>query len=242
MKNCINHRLETQALNTPPKRGNSKLQNMESWIVGKVIQSGRLTLDDVMIEINRGTDGHWNKNTLASAPSAFCVYRNGNGFPYFGMINIYQSLLDVTNPITWRALFIHEFLHVLGFTRDFMDTYGGQENINGQLFYSGENAIKGYREILYNVIGEKTAFAIPDLRVPMENTGHWKTPELRWDIMSTKIHTQMYMTAVTMGALKDFGYAVDMTKVVNPPKFLTKPTIGSHFVCDGQHIRIADKP
>ena len=195
-------------------------------------------IDDLAVYIVMGQK----ENALAAASNI--LNRNNNGLPYWGVLTIHKGLIDRNySSSDWRQVIVHELIHILGFVEP---TIQGNltEKINGVRFFNGENAILGYRDILYNVMGEKTAFAIPDLRVPMaehEHGTHWKYPEMKWEIMQRHFFRNASLTKVTLGALSDIGYKVDMTKAETPSRYYTKPAIaGPHFACDGQHIRVTN--
>lgn len=75
-------------------------------------------------------------------------------------------------------------------------------------------------------MGEKLAFGIPDLRVPMAGTSHWRFPELQWDIMQPYGMPGSVLIKVTIGAMEDLGYKVNYFQAEYPPSNLTKPAIG----------------
>lgn len=165
-------------------------------------------------------------------------FDENTGLPIEGYITLYTNLVNGSHSERmWRNLILHEIFHCMGFVTPDLERFGGIERINGVDFYGGGNAILGYRDILYREMGEKTAFAIPDLRVPMHSDGaHWKAPEMQWDVMQPSIASITVLSKVTLGALADLGYTVDMTKAEKLPTYLTKPAIGHHLFCDGHSI------
>ena len=86
-------------------------------------------------------------------------------------------------------------------------------------------------------MNERLAFALTDLRVPMEPdtlSHHWKHPEMQWDVMQPQAFIFSVLTGVTIGALADLGHVVDMTKAeeILEPYKATKLTLG-HSYCNG---------
>ena len=197
-------------------------------------------IDDLLIEIVVTPFSASSDKTVASAGSGKFRYTDP-GLPSVGTITLYPKLTDgAFTASQWKTIIIHEMLHVLGFGELMQNRI---ERINGVDFFNGENAILAYREILYDVMNEKTAFAIPDLRVPMqEDLVHWKAPELQWDIMQPYLNVNSAVTKVTLGALADLGYVVDMTKAKTPHWYLTKPAIGSGFICKDGHTHLVTSP
>ena len=204
-------------------------------------------IDDVLIELR---DGGASKNYIASASASLSHLRHGSGLPYYGTVTIYdpidnyfdiEDIMDAPNSDITKILF-HEIGHVLAFDYWAL-TYGERHAdkvtlINGAQYFTGERAIDAYREVLYQQ-GEKLAYAIPDLLIPLESTAfHWRYPALKWDIMSPYFHTDNVLTAVTVCALEDLGYKVDMSQAEQPnPLRLAKRALGHSFFCDGTHIR-----
>ena len=84
----------------------------------------------------------------------------------------------------------------------------------------------------------------PGLRVPLMNDSpHWRFPGLSWELMSPFagiLSDKVYITAVTILAMKDLGYIVDRGKGETPPfgNVATKIAVTQpRFLCDGAHIR-----
>ena len=201
-------------------------------------------VDDIDILVRYGT--HADSTVIASAAATnFRTNADGTrGPPYLGVITIYLALFDDVGEMTGLGVFenlhnvmVHEIGHVLGFSDGFMDDKAGIETVAGTRFFNGPLAANAYREILYNVMGERLAFAIPDLRVPMEMEGaHWKYPEMKWDVMGPYFTSGSVMSLVTIQTMADLGYVVDVRKATRPPGGLTKIVAGTAFHCDGQHI------
>ncbi len=201
-------------------------------------------IDDVVIEFQWGGTV---KNYLASARPSLQHLRHGSGLPCYGVITLYDPIdgyinnyADLKNSDITKIIF-HEMGHILGFDLWTL-TYGGQgdkiESINGAQYFTGGTAIDAYREALYQQ-GEKLAYAIPDLRLPIEpDAFHWRYPALKWDVMAPFFHTDNVVTKVTICALDDMGYTVDLSQAEDPkPSRLTKPAIGRPiFRCDDNAI------
>ena len=158
------------------------------------------------------------------------------GLPFYAEVWLYESFKSLSQ---WeqRVVILHEFGHAFGFSEVYMEKH--LETISGIRYYTGGHAVKGYREVLY-AMGERLAFAIPNLHVPMElETTHWKYPEMDWDVMQPYIAGQNNITLVTLGVLLDLGYIVDVSKAQMPNPTLTKPAIGQPvFKHDHSHIHL----
>ena len=130
--------------------------------------------------------------------------------PFYSEVWIYDGLLDPNYTTQDRTnVLIHEFAHALGFNEYVIGKTAGTETVGVIPFFNDANAIAAYREILYHYMGEKLAFGIPDLRVPMVGDLHWRFPELQWDIMQPYGMLGAVLTKVTIGAMEDLGYKVD---------------------------------
>ena len=144
----------------------------------------------------------------------------------------------------WEQITLHEICHAIGFSSWQLDRIVGLETISGTRYFMGENAARAYRQILFEN-GEKMAYAIPDLHVPMESTNtHWNGKALRWDLMAPYYFGNV-LTNVTIQAMRDIGYSVDETQAESPPLRLLKPALSGHnkmFYCDGQNTRLVTSP
>ena len=208
------------------------------FLPGQAHLSDSLKIDDIAIQLLWDSTP---RNHLATTRAWGGTYRPT--IPYFATITFSASMLNPSYDATaWEKVTLHEIGHALGFVSEELGRVG-IENTNGVRGFKGEQAVKSYRDILYT-LGETLAFARPDLSVPMESdpqAGHWKAPEVQWDIMSESVYLNSVLTGVTLGAMADIGHAVDMSKAQPPPRNLTKPTVMPHFFCDGTHIRIVSE-
>ena len=169
--------------------------------------------------------------------------------PFRGKIVIYPGFVDapsLTNT-EWQSVIMHEIAHVLGFTNnpDPLGAFKGlsmMTRIDGKMHFTGPLAAEAYRDILFRQ-GSKNVS--PDMLVPLDSDhNHWDREALKWDIMSP-IHVRgAVLTAVTIQAMADMGYTVDVTQAKNPSLLLmlTKSAVGPRFICDGQYISIAVQP
>ena len=204
--------------------------------VPELAQSGIMYIDDIVIVVRwKGSDDHRVANVPFIAPREEPTY-----LPYYSEVWIYDGFLDPNYNAQDRTnVIIHEFAHALGFNEYVIGKTAGTETVGVIPFFNGANAIAAYREILYHYMGEKLAFGIPDLRVPMVGTSHWRYPELQWDIMQPYGMPGSVLTKVTVGAMEDLGYKVDYSQAEYPPRNLTKPAIGQPvFKHDHTHIHV----
>ena len=158
-------------------------------------------------------------------------------------ITLYPLMLSAEfnfGPRDWEMVLMHEIGHALGFDEIVMHEQVGIETIGGVPYFRGQRAAVGYSQILIT-IGEQMRHAeIDGFAVPMaaDGSGHWKHPELIWDVMNPYARGSTVFSAVTIGAMADIGYKVDMslgeTPNVSPA---TKPAL-SHSFCGGAQIHI----
>lgn len=209
-------------------------------------------LDDVLIEfkysphraVNRD-----NQHEMVLAGARPTRYRevNRGAVPFRGEITLYPALVE-TSALTneeWESIIIHEIAHVLGFS-DNPDPLGGFKGLrmmtqmNNKKYFTGPLAAEAYREILFQRESKNMS---PDMLVPLDNDGtHWDGEALKWDIMTPRHIRGAVLSAVTIQAMADIGYTVDVSKAEKPSSFLTKPAVGKQYICDGQHIRVAVNP
>lgn len=186
-------------------------------------------VDDIVIEFQWGED-----NWLASGWTGY--NRPGNGLPYLGFVKFHPPILGSQyDSDDWEKITMHEICHAIGFSWWEMMSIVGLQTISGTRYFKGEKAANAYRQILFES-GEKLAYAIPNLLVPMASqTTHWNAEAIKWDLMSPYYFNGNVLTSVTIQALADMGYHVDNSFAENPPaRLLTKPAL-PRFYCDGRH-------
>lgn len=204
--------------------------------IPELANGGVTFIDDMVIVVRFKVvyDG----DHVASVP--FIAVRSGpTRLPYYSEVWLYDGFLDPKYTAQDRAnILIHEFAHALGFNEYVIGETVGAETVGVIPYFNGANAIAAYREILYHHMGEKLAFGIPGLRVPMAGEkSHWRFPELQWDIMQPYAMPGAVITKVTIGAMEDLGYKVDYSQAAYPRQHLTKPAIGRPiFRCDGNAL------
>ena len=100
--------------------------------------------------------------------------------------------------------------------------------------YTGELGSEAYRQILRQ---QGKANVTPDMGVPLApDFHHWRQDALYWDVMSPEHNRQAVLSLTTIQTMADLGYTVDVTQAERPSWYLTKPTIGPRFICDGNRI------
>lgn len=222
-------------------------QDLRDILESPDYNNGGLEIDDILIVVVWGGDIEGD-NPQALIGETLTIwgtrYRIYPSLPFLSITVLYSGLLHPQYTAKdWENVMLHELGHALGFSSQRLD-FIGTETVGGVHYFNGAQATQAYREILYHQMGEKLAFAVPDIRVPLQDatSGHWKDPELNWEIMHPVSNRNSVLTRVTIGALADIGYIVDMTKGETPPLFpLTKPTIGPQFHCDGKQLKIINR-
>ena len=208
-------------------------------------------IDDLLVSISMATrdiEGPLaGSNTLATA-RPILARSDSLRLPCYGEIIIYPALADTARYTLedQTRVIMHELGHVLGFTDGYLERVG-TETIAGVRYFNGVSAAEGYKMLLYYGLEEKLSYAIPGLRVPLMNDSpHWRWPALNWELMSPFagiLSDKVYITHVTILAMKDLGYVVDGGKGETPPfnSIATKMAIAQpRFMCDGHTIRVAD--
>ena len=194
--------------------------------------------DDVDIMVYWESERH-SEGNIAVGGNVFRRGTDNKGLPYWGFITIYSNIYDHNyTSAEWIRIAMHEIGHALGFTPDRI-TQIGTTQIGGIRYFLGERANRGYRAILYYIQQEKLAFALPYLYPPLDRESpHWDKV-LRWELMSPTFDGQSLLTPVTIGAMADMGYTVNMLEGEMPPvSALTKPAIGRPiFRCDGNGLQ-----
>lgn len=192
-------------------------------------------VDDIVIEFQWG-----NSEWLASGYASY--NRPGNGLPYLGFVKFHPPMLESNiDSNDWEKITLHEICHAIGFSWWEMSQIVGMETISGTRYFKGEKAASAYRQILFEN-GEKMAYAIPNILVPMSSSStHWNAEAIRWDLMAPYYFNGNILTNVTIQALADMGYTVDDSHAENPPaRLLRKPAL-PRFYCDGQHTTLVQK-
>jgi hypothetical protein len=141
------------------------------------------------------------------------------GLPYQGTIRINGALLEnaATEPGRFKDCVVHELGHILGAGTVFHEK-GLVQKSGRSYFFKGAAAMRAYAKLLGRKSG---AEKVPLVREPGGSSPayHWNEKKLRLEIMSERLDKETATTrafefnaisAVTVGALKDIGYEVDM--------------------------------
>jgi hypothetical protein len=150
-------------------------------------------------------------NILGSAGP--CLLRTTTWLPLVGTVQL--DVADMTSMLANGSLsgvVLHEMMHTLGF-----GTIWGPGNQNEVPNQNGTDprylGSTGMTE--YSALGASDAAS----GVPVENTGgsgtrgsHWRESVFHTELMTGWADGAMQMSRVTIAALKDFGYDVDLTK------------------------------
>ena len=150
-------------------------------------------------------------STLATASAR--VYQSGNGQPYIGVVTINKNI-DYSKPnsdLYFKSILVHEFTHILGFSRFFFETY--YHNI-----YTAEDKY-GINRIYLNssklLAVAKKYFNCNDIQgVELEDQGgegtagsHWEARILLGEYMNGFAYTEeQVISEFTLAVLEDSGY------------------------------------
>jgi hypothetical protein len=150
-------------------------------------------------------------NILGSAGP--CLLRTTTWLPVVGTMQL--DVADMNSMVangTLGGVVLHEMMHTLGF---------------GTIWFPGEQSEvplpngSDPRYLGPTGMAEYSALGASDAAsgVPVENTGgsgtrgsHWRESVFHTELMTGWADGAMQMSRVTVGALKDFGYDVDLTK------------------------------
>lgn len=150
-------------------------------------------------------------NVLGSAGP--CLVRSGSLLPIVGVMKFDIYDLDaMATTGTLNSVVLHEMMHVLGF-----GSIWGPSLKNEVATPAGANPryFGASAQAAYAALGATDGAS----GVPVENTGgtgtagsHWRESVFRSELMTGWADGNLAMSRVTLGALKDFGYDVDLTK------------------------------
>jgi hypothetical protein len=142
-----------------------------------------------------------------------CITRSATWIPIAGSMTFDSTDMDfmLTTGIL-PGVVLHEMMHTIGF-----GTIWGPGQLNlvpapnsSDPRYFGSNGVSAYAEL-----GAADAAS----GVPVENIGgpgsvgsHWRESVFHTELMTSVATGSMMMSRVTVGALRDFGYDVDMNK------------------------------
>ena len=195
-----------------------------------------IEVDDIVVHITWGGES---TVAIADTRSRSHTGRRGRIQLVLAEITIYAGMLDAEFNFSlkdWEMILLHEFGHALGINTQIMHALAGIDTINAAPYFRGQRAATEYLDIL-NLVGRQPAMS--GLFVPMSDDsggGHWKSPDLIWDVMNP--YAAFSLTAVTLGAMIDLGYKVDMSLAETPDISLATKLAVPRFVCDGTQIHI----
>ena len=150
-------------------------------------------------------------STLATASAK--VYQNDDGQPYVGLVKINKQI-DYSKPnsqIYFESILVHEFTHILGFSKHFFETY--YHNIEQKPDKFGINRLYLNSPILLEKA--KKYFNCETLEgVELENQGgegtagsHWEARILLGEYMNGYSYTEeQVISEFTLAVLEDSGY------------------------------------
>jgi hypothetical protein len=145
-----------------------------------------------------------------------CLVRTGNLLPIVGVMRFDSADMSVmASSGLLNGVVLHEMMHTLGF-----GTIWGPGAQNEVASPSGTDPryLGSIGQAAYAALGG-TATADAANGVPVENTGgsgtrgaHWRESVFHTELMTGWADGSLAMSRVTIGALRDFGYDVDLNK------------------------------
>ena len=138
--------------------------------------------------------------------------------PVLGCVTVNSKFFDSFSSIDFLGMSLHEMGHVLGIgTTGFRESGFLRDSSDGP-YFNGPRAIAAFDEAGgRNYTGAK---------VPIEKSGgHWRSPVLEGELMSSRRGISM-LSAITIQALADLGYVVDVTQAdsYTLPRTAAKPS------------------
>ena len=212
--------LKVKPLDTEPgyyiSDDNLRRLNIEKWDETKfgdeAYKSGN-TFQSLGIDLAIfGTFKDMDSSTLATA-SAQLNQDSSDGQPYVGLVKINKNI-DYSKPnsqIYFESILVHEFTHILGFSRTFFESY--LKKIYTKIDADGFNRTYLNSPKLLEVA--KKYYACDSIEgVELENQGgtgtagsHWEARILLGEYMNGYSYTEeQVISEFTLAVLEDFGY------------------------------------
>jgi len=178
-------------------------------------------------------------NILGSAGP--CLVRSGSLLPIVGsMMFDVADMNSMASNGTLNGVVLHEMMHILGFGTIWGP--GGQNEVASPSGvdprYLGTSGL-----VAYGALGASDAAT----GVPVENTGgsgtrgsHWRESVFHTELMTGWADGALPMSRVTIAALKDFGYDVDLTKA--DPFTLAASLIGAGLRASVEIVEVNPVP
>ncbi len=163
------------------------------------------SIDDLMVFVAFRNMGE--PNPVASATS--CAHdANTRGMshrPIAGWIRVNADSADDWSSVTdlFDAIMVHELGHVLGFTEDVLDA-SGHLRTSPTTHFAGPRAVEAFNE--------QGGTSYDGDAVPMEDdAAHWLDSALSGEIMAPYVGAGSPISKITVQALADLGYEVDVS-------------------------------
>ena len=208
---------------------NNAITKWESIITGdipdvtnaQVEKVGTISVDDIRIDFNLENDVNFGAITTTFDEKG--GFRSGysnenfdpaendlqNALPFYSQVSFNDTTAgdETISDEIFTNIAFHEIAHALGFstTSDLFELFGVAENIDAEnVEFTGSNAVEAYNEIFDN-----DEDFVP---IVTEEGGHWSKSELGNEILTPTIESNSVISEVTLGAMADIGYDVDLSQ------------------------------
>ena len=141
--------------------------------------------------------------------ATYCHVRDSDGTPVVSGVRLDEADIDaVFSNGRLKALALHEFAHGLGFHSNYWNdlnllNVGTDPHFKGPLALAAFNAAGGT-----TYTGKKVPLTIPV-------TAHWRNSVFGSELMSPRYHGTNPLSAITIQAMADIGYVVDVSLAEN---------------------------
>ncbi|GGO60542.1 Leishmanolysin [Roseovarius pacificus] len=159
-------------------------------------------IDDIRITVTKaaidGDGGAW----ATGGPRSL---RSDSYLPSTGVLTFDEADVDALDSKgLWEDLATHEMMHALGFGTLF-STLGLVEQIDGQMRFTGANAIEAYNSEFADIA---SGDSLSDQGVQLDSSGaHWHDGTFTKELLTPYLrYSGNYMSEMSIAAMEDIGY------------------------------------